>query len=149
MVDLVHQPIDVARLLADVESPMAGAVVFFLGTTRQMTGSRETLSLDYEAYDEMARTKLEQLESEAHRRWSLVATAIVHRLGHLEPGEASVAIAVSAPHRQDAFEAAKWLIDTIKQVVPIWKRENWADGTSEWVHPGIDAGRGGDDTSRK
>ena len=69
------------------------------------------------------------------RRWPLRRVCIVHRIGALELGEASVAIAVSAPHRQAAFEAGKWLIDTIKEVVPIWKKENWADGTSQWVHP--------------
>jgi molybdopterin synthase catalytic subunit len=79
------------------------------------------------------------LEAEATQRWSLSSCAIVHRLGELAVGETSVAIAVSAAHREAAFEAAKWLIDRIKQVVPIWKQERWADGTSLWVHPGIDA----------
>ena len=78
-----------------------------------------------------------ELESQAREQWPLVHVVIVHRLGHLELGEASIAIAVSSPHRQAAFEAGKWLIDKIKEDVPIWKQENWADGTSEWVHPGI------------
>ncbi|HQU47368.1 MAG TPA: molybdenum cofactor biosynthesis protein MoaE, partial [Pirellulales bacterium] len=69
----------------------------------------------------------------------LVECALVHRLGHLKIGEASVAAAVSSPHRQAAFEAGQWLIDTLKQSVPIWKKENWADGTHEWVHPGVKA----------
>lgn len=85
----------------------------------------------------MARTKLSELECEARQRWPLIECAVVHRLGHLELGEASVAVAVSSPHRQAAFEAGQWLIDTLKQVVPIWKKENWADGTVEWVHPGL------------
>ena len=85
----------------------------------------------------MAEKKLVELEAEARRRWPLTGCSIVHRLGHLELGEASIAIAVSSPHRHDAFAAGQWLIDTIKEVVPIWKRENWADGTSEWVHPGL------------
>jgi molybdopterin synthase catalytic subunit len=85
----------------------------------------------------MAEKKLAELEAEARRRWPLVGCLIVHRLGHLELGEASIAIAVSSPHRADAFAAGQWLIDTIKEVVPIWKRENWADGSSEWVHPGL------------
>ena len=67
---------------------------------------------------------------------------IVHRVGHLEPGQTSVAIAVSAPHRDAAFEAGRWLIDTIKEIVPIWKKENWADGTSQWVHPTGDGEKG-------
>jgi molybdopterin synthase catalytic subunit len=136
MVELTDQPIDSAALLSQVASPEAGAAVLFLGVTREVTGDRLTESLDYECYPEMAIKKLEELAAEAGRRWSLVGCAVVHRLGHLEIGEASVAIAVSAPHRRDAFEAGEWLIDTIKEVVPIWKRENWVDGTSEWVHPG-------------
>jgi molybdopterin synthase catalytic subunit len=105
--------------------------------TREHTDGRQTESLDYECYPEMAKRKLEELEAEASGRWPLVECAIVHRLGHLEIGEASVAVAVSSPHRQAAFEAGQWLIDTLKESVPIWKRENWADGTTEWVHPGL------------
>ncbi len=103
-----------------------------------MTGGRRTVSLDYEAYPEMARKKMEELEAEARRRWPILECAIVHRLGRLEIGEASVAVAVSSAHRQAAFAAGQWLIDTLKEVVPIWKRENWADGTTEWVHPDSD-----------
>jgi molybdopterin synthase catalytic subunit len=135
MVELTNEPIDSAAVLARVASNQAGAVVLFLGTTREMTGDRRTLSLDYECYPQMAEKKMAELEAEARERWSLVEIAIVHRLGHLELGEASVAIAVSSAHRQAAFEAGKWLIDTLKEVVPIWKKENWADGTCEWVHP--------------
>ncbi len=138
MVDLTDRPIDTSAILASVSSPLAGAVVLFLGTTRELTGGRRTLSLDYECYAEMARAKLAELEAEARRRWPLVACTMVHRLGRLEIGEASVAAAVSAPHRRDAFEAGQWLIDTLKEVVPIWKRENWADGESQWVHPEFD-----------
>jgi molybdopterin synthase catalytic subunit len=136
MIQLTQHPIDYNAVLQHVASPSAGAVVLFLGTTRQWTGTRETASLDYEAYGEMAEKKMAELEAEARRRWPLVACALVHRLGHLLPGEASVAIAVSSPHRQAAFEAGQWLIDSLKQVVPIWKRENWTDGTHQWVHPG-------------
>jgi molybdopterin synthase catalytic subunit len=136
-VELTEKAIDTSAVLAQVASPQAGAVVLFLGTTRQFTGERETSSLDYECYPEMAQRKLAELEAEARRRWPIVECAIVHRLGHLELGEASVAVAVSTPHRRDAFEAGQWLIDTLKEVVPIWKKENWADGTTEWVHPGL------------
>src|SRR5438128_1270907 len=135
MIDLVDHPIDTASLLNQVNSPAAGAVVLFLGTVREMTGGRRTVALDYECYGDMARKKLAELEAEALRRWPIVECAIVHRLGRLELAEASVAVAVSTPHRQDAFEAAKWLIDTLKKEVPIWKKENWEDGTTEWVHP--------------
>jgi len=135
MIELSDKPIDVAAVLDRVQSLAAGAVVLFLGTTREMTAGRRTQSLEYECYPEMARKKLQELEAESRRRWPITACAILHRLGHLELGEASVAVAVSTPHREDAFAAAKWLIDTIKEDVPIWKCENWADGTTEWVHP--------------
>jgi molybdopterin synthase catalytic subunit len=137
MVTLTHEPIDTASLLAQVGSHRAGAVVLFLGTTREFTAGRRTLSLDYECYPEMAERQLAELESQARRQWELAECAVVHRLGHLELGEASIAVAVSSPHRQAAFEAARWLIDTIKESVPIWKKENWADGTCAWVHPGM------------
>jgi len=136
MIEITHEPIDTAAVQRAVESNLAGAVLLFLGTTREMTGDRRTRSLAYEAYEDMARQKMAELADEAARRWPLTGCAMVHRLGHLELREASVAIAVSSPHRQDAFEAGKWLIDTLKEVVPIWKQEHWADGTSEWVHPG-------------
>lgn len=135
MVELTQRSIDVARVIESVQDPAAGAVVLFLGTVRQTTGSRQTAALDYECYDRMARPKLAELEADACRRWSLTACAIVHRVGRLAVGETSVAIAVSASHRRAAFEAAQWLIDEIKKVVPIWKKENYADGGSEWIHP--------------
>lgn len=137
MIQLNHEPIDSNQALASVQSPHAGAVVLFLGTTREFTAGRQTESLDYESYGEMAASKLQELEEQARQQWALTEVTIVHRLGHLEIGEASVAIAVSAPHRKDAFTAGQWLIDTLKEIVPIWKKENWADGTSEWVHPGM------------
>ena len=137
MIRLTTDAIDTAAVLAAVASPAAGAVLLFLGTTRNQSAGRPTASLDYESYNEMAGKMLARLEAEARQRWPLVACAIVHRLGHLEIGEASVAVAVSSAHREDAFAAGKWLIDTLKEIVPIWKRENWSDGTSTWVHPGL------------
>lgn len=139
MIELTREPIDTARLLKAVGSTQAGAVVLFLGTVRELTGQRRTVALDYECYPEMAEKKMLELEAEARRRWPVIECGIVHRLGHLELGEASVAVAVSTPHRRDAFLAGQWLIDTLKEVVPIWKQENWADGSTEWVHPGIDS----------
>jgi len=135
MVELVRKPIDVTKLLADVGSTQAGAVVLFLGTTREFTGGKQTVTLDYEAYDAMATKKLTELENTAREKWSLVECGIVHRLGNVPLGEASVAIAVSSAHRATAFEAGRWLIDTLKVEVPIWKKEHWSDGTQEWVHP--------------
>ncbi len=135
MIELTREPIDSSALLATASRPAAGAVVLFLGTTRELTDGRRTVMLDYEAYDEMAEKKLADLEAEARRRWPLVECMIIHRLGRVPLTEASVAIAVSTPHRADAFAAGQWLIDAIKRDVPIWKQEHWSDGTSEWVHP--------------
>jgi molybdopterin synthase catalytic subunit len=135
MIEITEKPVDHAALTEQVRSNRAGAVVTFLGTVREMTGDRRTASLDYEAYTGMALAKLADLEAEARRRWPVIEAAIVHRVGHLGLGEVSVAVAVSCPHRDQAFEACRWIIDTLKDVVPIWKRELWADGTDEWVHP--------------
>jgi molybdopterin synthase catalytic subunit len=135
---LTHEPIDTAEIVRRAGHPDAGAVVLFLGTTRELTDGRQTVALDYEAYEEMARRRLSELEAEARQRWPVIECIVVHRLGHVPIGEASVAIAVSTPHRREAFAAGQWLIDSLKRDVPIWKREAWADGTTEWVHPGID-----------
>jgi molybdopterin synthase catalytic subunit len=110
-------------------------VVLFLGITRQFTAGRETAELAYEAYHEMAESELAKLEASARERWPLVECVIAHRLGVVPLAEPSVAIAASSPHRQDAFEAARWLIDTLKESVPIWKQERWTTGAAEWVHP--------------
>jgi molybdopterin synthase catalytic subunit len=141
MIQLTDDPIDATRLLGLAQRPEAGAVVLFLGTTRQFTKGRETLQLAYEAYREMALRELERLEAEARGRWQLVECVIVHRLGIVPLAESSVAIAVSSPHRNDAFEAGRWLIDALKESVPIWKQEQWADGSVEWVHPTQDENR--------
>jgi molybdopterin synthase catalytic subunit len=135
MIQLTHDPIDYAALTESVRSNDSGAVVLFLGTVRELTNGRQTVALDYDAYQPMAVAKLQELAAEARRRWPVDQVAIVHRIGHLELGDVSVAVAVSCPHRHDAFEAARFLIDTLKVTVPIWKKENWSDGTTEWVHP--------------
>ncbi len=136
MIQLTHAPIDFAALTESVRSTQAGAVVLFLGTVREMTHGRQTVALDYDAYPEMAEAKLRELEAEARSRWPVIEAGIVHRLGHLELGDVSVAVAVSCPHRHQAFDAGRFLIDRLKEVVPIWKKENWSDGSTEWVHPG-------------
>jgi len=138
MIQLTQDPIDFAALTESVRSTQAGAVVLFLGTVREMTHGRQTVALDYDSYPEMAEAKLRDLESEARSRWPVVEAGIVHRLGHLELGDVSVAVAVSCPHRHQAFDAGRFLIDRLKEVVPIWKKENWSDGSTEWVHPGTD-----------
>jgi molybdopterin synthase catalytic subunit len=137
MIEITEAPIDHAALTERVRSPLAGAVCVFLGTVRELTGERRTASLEYEAYPEMALKKLAELETEARRRWPIVDLAMVHRVGRLALGDVSVVVAVSCPHRQQAFESGQWLIDTLKEVVPIWKKEIWVDGSEEWVHPGI------------
>ena len=136
MIQLTNNPIDFAALTEAVRSSAAGAVVLFLGTVREMTDGRQTIALDYEAFPRMAEAKLEELLVEARNKWPIVKAGIAHRLGRLELGDVSVAVAVSTPHRDQAFEAGRHLIDRLKEVVPIWKKENWADGSTEWVHPG-------------
>ena len=140
MISITREPIDYTALTEQVRSDQAGAVVLFLGTVRELTGSRQTVALDYEAYPGMAEKLLAEVESEARARWPVIEVALAHRLGHLALGDISVAVAVSCPHRDQAFEAGRFLIDTLKVKVPIWKKENWADGTTEWVHPGVEAG---------
>src|SRR5438270_7728461 len=102
MITISHEPIDFAALTDSVRSNAAGAVVLFLGTVREMTDGRQTLALDYEAFPEMAEAKLEELLADARDKWPLIKAAIVHRLGRLELGDVSVAVAVSTPHRQQA-----------------------------------------------
>jgi molybdopterin synthase catalytic subunit len=135
MIEITDRPIDHAAITDRVRSNQAGAVCSFLGTVREMTGTRQTVALDYEAYPDMALKKMGELEAEARHRWPILDLALVHRVGHLGLGEISVVVAVSCPHRHQAFDACRWLIDTLKEVVPIWKKEVWADGSEEWVHP--------------
>ena len=136
MIRLTPEVIDHAALTEQVRRPDCGAVVTFLGTVRDLTGDRVTVALDYEAYPAMAEKKLAEIEGETRARWPVGELVMVHRLGHLDVGEVSVAVAVSCPHRGQAFEACRYAIDRLKELVPIWKKENWSDGTSEWVHPG-------------
>lgn len=135
-IELTHDPIDCAAVLSAVQTTQAGAVVLFLGTVREFTQGRQTLALVYDAYPAMALRTMAELADEAASRWPLSNVAVVHRLGRLELGDVSVAVAVSSPHRGDAFEAGRHLIDRLKEIVPIWKQEHWSDGTTEWVHPG-------------
>ena len=135
MIEITEGPIDHAAVIDRVRSDQAGAVCSFLGTVREMTGDHRTASLEYEAYPAMALKSMADLESEARRRWPIRDLALVHRVGHLALGEISVVVAVSCPHRAEAFEACRWLIDTLKEVVPIWKKEVSADGSEGWVHP--------------
>jgi molybdopterin synthase catalytic subunit len=130
MVRLTADPIDVASLLA--AAPRDGAVCLFTGVVRNENGGRTVLRLEYEAYQEMALPLLEELADEVRERFEVTDVTLVHRLGVLEIGEVSVAVAVTAPHRAEAFSACRHAIDTLKARVPIWKREWYADG-ARWV----------------
>jgi len=134
-VRLTENTIDYYAVTESVRSNRAGAVVLFLGTVREFTDQKQTTALDYDAYHDMALAKLQELVDEASVKWPLIDAVIEHRVGHLELGEVCVAVAVSSPHRRDAFEAGQFLIDELKVRVPIWKKENWTDGESECVHP--------------
>jgi molybdopterin synthase catalytic subunit len=136
MVRLTRDSIDYHALTEQVRRPGCGAVVTFLGTVRDLTGDRTTVALDYEAYPGMAEKKMAEIEQDTRSRWPVGAMMMIHRLGRLDVGEVSVAVAVSCPHRAHAFEACRHAIDRLKELVPIWKKENWADGGTEWVHPG-------------
>ncbi|MDR5704348.1 MAG: molybdenum cofactor biosynthesis protein MoaE [Armatimonadota bacterium] len=131
-IQLTAEPISVDEVLRSVAHPQAGAIVLFLGTVRDNSSGRHVHHLEYEAYQELALREMARIAAEAEERWDLRGITMVHRTGYLEVGEVSVAIAVSAPHRKDAFEAGKFLIDTLKQRVPIWKKEVW-EGGEAWV----------------
>jgi len=130
---ITNQPLDPTPLVALVQAPDMGAVVTFAGIVRNNFGGRATAFLEYEAYESMAVLVLEQLATEARATLGTGAIAIHHRVGRLEIGEIAVMIVVAAAHRHEAFEAAERLMDRIKEVAPIWKKEIWADGASEWV----------------
>jgi molybdopterin synthase catalytic subunit len=137
-VELLSTSLDVARATAYVSDVAdAGGVCIFLGTTRseQSAAGQQLLALDYEAYADMALKQLQQLAQDAQSRWPVLRIAILHRLGRVPISEASVLIAVACPHRAEAFDACRWIIDTLKKDVAIWKKEVWADGSGTWVHP--------------
>jgi molybdopterin synthase catalytic subunit len=132
MYQIVSQPIDVAGVTAAVADPGTGATVTFIGTTRDHNEDRRVIRLEYEAYPEMALAEMRKIGEEAKQRWPIKQVAIVHRIGVVPLGEASVVIAVSAGHRHAAFEASHFAIDRLKEVVPIWKKEHF-DGGEVWI----------------
>jgi len=132
-IHLQQGALDVAAAFSFLQTPKAGGVALFVGTTRQWTGDRETVRLEYDCYDAMALRELDMLAEEAGRRWPVERLSVLHRLGVVPPAEASVIVGVATPHRADAFEACRFLIDTLKRQVPIWKREVYADGRTEWI----------------
>ena len=129
MFRIVEEPIDVGALILEAQRPDCGAVATFVGTTRvDESGGASVEYLEYEAYRPMADRKLEEIGAERRERWEVGHVAIVHRIGRVGPGEASVAIVVATPRRGPAFEASRYAIERIKEIVPIWKREVWSDG---------------------
>ena len=128
VIALTREPIDADSLVKTAKQAEDGAVVVFDGIVRNHTRGRQTLHLDYEAYEQMAEKQMAELATEAHKHFAIRHVTIVHRLGRLEVGETSVLIVVASAHRAAAFEACRWLIDTLKKQVPIWKKETFVDG---------------------
>jgi molybdopterin synthase catalytic subunit len=135
-IDILSERLDITATNR-VLDPAAGGVATFLGTTRsENNGQGQALvALDYEAYREMALKQMHDLAQRARERWPIIKMVLLHRVGRVGLAEPSVLIALSTPHRGDAFEACRFLIDTLKAEVAIWKKEIWADGNSSWIHP--------------
>jgi molybdopterin synthase catalytic subunit len=138
MIELTDQPIDTPKLLAHATHVEAGGLVVFIGNVRNYNSrlQKNVKRLEYEAYEPMAKKEIEKIIQQAHERWPIKAWAISHRTGTLFPGEAAVVLAVTTPHRKESFEACQYIIDTLKERVPIWKKEVFEDGET-WVsaHP--------------
>ena len=130
---IVDRPIDPCALLDQVAQNRNGATVLFVGTVREMNDGSPVSGLDYSAYTSMAERELAAIVAEAAARWDTPDIAVEHRIGSLDLGEASVAIAAAHPHRSQAFEAARYIIEELKKRLPVWKRERYLDGRSEWV----------------
>ena len=136
MVSITDKPIDFNEVVKAVQRDAAGALCLFLGTIRNKTDEKDVLRLEYDSYDSMAVLEMEKLCDQAKKKWNNIAIEIVHRKGVMQTGEIAVAIAVSTPHRKESFDACRFLIDTLKETVPIWKKEVF-EGGEEWVsaHP--------------
>lgn len=132
MIEIVSEKIDITKILQSVEDNSAGGIDMFIGTTRDNSKGKSVLRLEYEAYIPMALKKMNEIAGEAKTRWNIKKISLVHRIGKVEIGEASIVIAVSSPHRKEAFEACRYAIDTLKKIVPIWKKEFFEDG-EVWV----------------
>ncbi|WP_163099638.1 molybdenum cofactor biosynthesis protein MoaE [Peribacillus alkalitolerans] len=130
--EITEQPIDIQKVVDKVVQREAGAITTFIGTVRELTHGKKTLFLIYEAYASMAAKKLEQIGQEIKERWPGAMVAISHRVGRLEITDIAVVIAVSTPHRAESYEANRYAIERIKEIVPIWKKEQWEDG-AEWI----------------
>ena len=148
MFRIMRTPIVLDRLVRAVRDPAAGALVVFLGTTRNRNAGRRVVRLEYEAYDRMAVAEMRRLAAQAKRRWPIHEVAMAHRIGFVPIGQASVAIVVSAGHRAPAFAACRWLIDRLKTIVPIWKREHFHGGRV-WIGPQSGTPRAGARAARR
>jgi len=137
MIKLTNHPIDFEAAVNAVTHENAGANLLFLGTTRRMTGDVVTTELNYQCYQEMAEKQMQELCDRARQQWDLIGISVIHRLGVVPVGEASLAVAISSAHRVAAFESGQWLIDRLKEVVPIWKQETSFSGDKTWVHPEV------------
>ncbi|REJ08445.1 molybdenum cofactor biosynthesis protein MoaE [Halobacillus trueperi] len=129
---ITTEPLEIEEVTKRVIRREAGAVNTFIGTVREFTKGKRTLFLQYETYKEMAEKKLEQITKEIDQQWPSAEVAIAHRIGRLEITDIAVIIAVSTPHRNDSYEASRYAIERIKEIVPIWKKEYWEDG-EEWI----------------
>ncbi len=132
MIKITEKAIDVQKVIDTASSLGAGAVNVFVGTVRNNANGKNVLWLEYEAYETMAVAEIKKIIDEASHRWPLLGWAISHRIGTLKPGEVSVVVAVSSPHRKESFEACQYVIDTLKEKAPIWKKEVFEDG-EEWI----------------
>ncbi|UOQ48155.1 molybdenum cofactor biosynthesis protein MoaE [Gracilibacillus caseinilyticus] len=130
--EIVKNPIDINAIIQKVEDRNAGAITTFIGTVRELTGDKRTIYLEYQAYKPMAEKMLEQVGQEIGEKWSGTHVAITHRIGSLNISDIAVVIAVSSPHRKPAYQANEYAIERIKQIVPIWKKEQWEDGAA-WI----------------
>ncbi|MCM3798754.1 MULTISPECIES: molybdenum cofactor biosynthesis protein MoaE [Bacillaceae] len=130
--EITSEPIKVDQLIKKVESRNAGAMTTFIGTVREWTKGKRTLYLEYQAYIPMAEKMLKTIGDEIQRKWPDTKIAITHRIGRLDISDIAVCIAVSSPHRKAAYEANKYAIERIKQIVPIWKKEHWENGET-WI----------------
>ncbi|MEI8189939.1 MAG: molybdopterin converting factor subunit 1 [candidate division NC10 bacterium] len=135
--EITESPLSLDVMAQTVGQNTSGAIASFLGVVREFARGRRVDHLEYDAYPEMAAAKMRQIGDEIHARWPVDRVAMVHRVGRLSVGEASVAIAVASPHRQEALEACAYAIERLKEIVPIWKKEVWADG-SEWIGSTVD-----------
>ena len=132
MIKITEKPIDVHRVIETASARGAGAVNVFIGTVRDLAHNKKVVWLEYEAYESMAVAETRKIIDEAAHRWALLGWAVSHRIGTLKPGEVAVAVAVSTKHRKEAFEACQFIIDKLKENVPIFKKEVFEDG-EEWV----------------